>query len=147
MSYYDALASEINTVLDRLADEGREWRAARIASEICTRHMEGLGDGEHTHFWLHCGYADCRREVTRAINRRAGDRVSEDSGQMALPGFKHLHAYYVVKRDGEDVGVSVFELTEHELARKEAHYRSMGAACYEHASELGRFRRDREAAS
>lgn len=146
MSYADRLTAEINALLDQLADEGREWRAAWIAKHICDGHATGLGNGEDADFWLHCGYSDCRREVTRCINRRAGDRPETDTGQLTLPGYDHLHAYYVVERDGEDVGVPVQDMTPPELEAKVRHYRKMGAACFAHADEIERFMESRSAA-
>lgn len=146
MSYADRLTAEINAVLDELADEGSEWRAAWIAHQICERHAPGLGDGEDADFWRHCGYADCRREVTRCINRRAGDRPESDPGQLTLPGYEHLHAYYVVDRDGQEVGVPVHDMTAPELESKVRHYRKMGAACFAHANEIERYMESRASA-
>lgn len=144
MSYATRLNAEINTLLDALADEGREWRATWIAHEICNQHAGALTDNEDANFWRHCGYSDCRREVTRCINRRAGDRADRDEGgQYTLPGYKHLQSYYVVERDGEEVGVSVHELTDGEIVEKQRTYRAMGAACFAHADELDRFQRTR----
>ena len=134
------LNEDINTILDRLADDGSEWRAAWVAKEICDDHAEGLTDHDDSTFWLHCGYSDCRREVTRCINRRAGDTPKDgDPAQIVLPGYEHLHRYYVIERDGEDVGVSVNEMTFEEFEAKRSLFRAMGRAMFAHADELGRF--------
>lgn len=144
MSYADRLNREINELLDTLAAEGKEWRAGWIAHEICSRHGAALADHEDADFWRHCGYSDCRREVTRCINRRAGDAPkSVDVEQMTLPGYEHLQMYYVVTRDDEEVGVSIYDMTDAELEAKQAMYRAMGAACLAHAKELERFQGDR----
>lgn len=138
------LSAEINNLLDALQEEGREWHATWITHEICNRHSEGLADNDHRDFWRHCGYSDCRREVTRCINRRAGDNPKEaDLAQLKLPGYEHLQRYYVVKRDDEDVGVPIYDLTDDEVAGKAAMYRAMGTACFAHAKELERFREQR----
>ena len=145
MSYHTRLLSEINTILDALAEDGRPWQASWIANEICGQHHDGLTEGEHADFWLHCGYSDCRREVTRCINSRAGDRPERDE-QYTLPGFEHLQAYYVVVRDDGEVGLPVADLTDEELEGKASLYRAMGAACFRHADELDRYRKLRSEA-
>jgi hypothetical protein len=142
------LSEEINETLDALAAEGREWNASWVAQEICRRHEGGLSDNEgDAAFWLHTGYSDTRREVTRCINRRAGKEADRGNpAQIVLPGFTHLHHYYVVTRAGEDVGVPVFDMTDAELLAKRTEYEAMGAACFAHAREIERFRQEREAA-
>lgn len=141
------LADEINAVLDDLAGRGEVWRASWIAQEICAEHASGLAGNDHAEFWRACGYSDCRREVTRCINARAGDaRPAGDHTQLTLPGYEHLQSYYVVVRDDEEVGVSVHDLTDGEVESKAAQYRSMGRACFAHAKELERFREQRKVA-
>jgi hypothetical protein len=147
MSYHTQLMDEINTLLDSIAEGGGEWRATWVAHEICRQHDDGLlTETTDADFWRHCGYTECRREVRQCINRRAGDSDEpREIGQYTLPGFKHLQQYYVVRRDNEDVGVPVHDLTDAEIDSKGALYRNMGAACYAHADELDRFKHNRRA--
>lgn len=147
MSYANALSNEINALLNELAESGQEWRAPMIAHEVCNRHTEGLAPSRDREFWRYCGYVHVRAEVTRCINRRAEDRPGETDPQYTLPGYQHLHAYYVVERDGEEVGVPVHDLTEIEIAAKVALYRRMGDACHAHADELVRYRETRAGAA
>jgi hypothetical protein len=147
MSYHDRLRDEINEKLNRLTFKNEPWVAQWIANEICNAHGGGLVDNDHRDFWLHAGYTHCRREVTACINRRAGDRADRTDEQIIMPGYSHLHAYYVVTRDGVDVGIPVGSMTDGERAAKASLYRSMGAACYAHADELEKFDRDREQAA
>lgn len=140
MSYQETLTAEINLVLDDLSEKGETWNAAWIAHAICNKHTDGLAENEHSYFWRHCGYQDCRDEVRRCINGRAGDRPTSDA-QLRLPGYDHLQAYYIVKRDGDEIGVPVHDLTDDELEAKAALYRGMAAACYAHADEIDRFKR------
>lgn len=140
MGYHDKLVAEINAKLDSLTGK---WAASWIAHAICNSHAEGLAENDEALFWRHCGYAEVRDEVRRCINRRAGDREDGEAGQGFLPGFRHLQSHYIVSRDGEDVGVPVYDLSDEEIEAKAAKYRGMGAACYAHADELDRFRRDR----
>lgn len=145
MSYHDRLITEINKTLDDLAAAQEPWAAQWVAHKICGDHAEGLAGNDDAMFWRHCGYVEVRDEVRRCINRRAGDKADSDDQQMKLPGYDHLHAYYVVRRNSEDVGVPIHEMTDAELEEKSAIYRSMAKACYAHADELDRFRRLREA--
>jgi hypothetical protein len=143
----DRLREEINEKLNALALKEQPWIAKWIVHEICAAHNDGLAENEHRDFWNHAGYAHCRREVTACINRRAGDKAERDDEQMILPGYQHLHAYYVVRRDGDDVGVPVASMTDEEREAKASLYRAMGAACYAHADELEKFGRDRQQAA
>lgn len=144
MSYATQLSEEIHRVLDRLEGQGAEWRASFITEQIVRNHSEALTDDDRSLFWRHCGYAETRREVTRCINTRAGDRPTEKpSEQIALPGYEHLQRYYVVTRDEEDVGVAVDQLTDMEIEAKVSRYRAMGRACFAHADELVRYRAKR----
>ena len=144
MSYRDQLVSEINTQLDRLMKVKQPWRAQWIAHSVCTAHAEGLTDCEHADFWRYSSYEFTRKLVTECINRRAGpkaDRVSEKE-QFAFPGFarEHLQNYYVVTREGEDVGIFVGEMTDAEIDAKINLYRAQAVTCKGHADELERFK-------
>ena len=141
MSYENQLTEEIYAILERLAAEQQPWRAQWIAHEICQSHKDGLAEGDARLFWEHCGYEKICDLVRRCINRRAGDRELPDEAQLRLPGYERLQAYYMVKRNGDDIGVSVHDLTDAELIEKAALYRSMAAAAYAHADEIDRFRR------
>lgn len=147
-SYQEKLVSEINERLDDLTVSGQTWQARWIAHAICQHHADGLVDGNDADFWRHTGYQSVREMVTKTINKRAGDKAHSDAlpRQIVLPGFErnHLHDYYLVTRDGDDVGLPVTALTDRELSDKARRYRSMGAACYEHADEIDRFRQWRE---
>ena len=74
MSYHDQLMDEIERELDTLIAKGDSLKAQWVAHAICTRHRPGLNEYESDHwpFWEHGGYAETRKQVTRAINRRAG---------------------------------------------------------------------------
>lgn len=149
MSYESELNREINAELDRLQEAKLEWRAQFVAHSICTRHVDGLVDGDHKDFWRHCGYEKVRDAVRRRINKRAGDkRQSEiEDLQYRLPGYDHVHEYYVVKRNGDDIGVHVNNLTDVEIDQKSELYRDFGRSNFSHADELQRFKRERSARS
>lgn len=143
MSYEPKLKAEIENIRDDLLSRGETVNPTWVAHTICNNHKPGLAENEHAEMWLWCGYKTTRDYVRRAINQ---ERVTEEK-QPLLPGFKHLQLSYVVERDGDTVEVSVFAMTDDEIAAKAAFYRSMGAACFEHADELVRFRDNREQVS
>lgn len=142
MSMESRIIEEINEVLNRLAAQGEPWRAQFVAAEIVQAHEQGLNaDSEHADFHKHTSYSYTRDQVRRCMNRRAGDDAAPKPAQLSLPGFEreHLQDYYIVRRNGEDIGVSILDMTEMEIKRKAKHYRSMADACVQHARELERF--------
>lgn len=144
MSYQNRIAAEINAELDRCAAENLGWRAEFIANAICSKHTEGLASGDHKDFWSWCGYSTVRDATRRAINKRAGDHPEADKEeQFILPGYDHVHRYYVVNRGGDDIGVPVHQLTDDEIDQKASLYRSMGRSCFNHSRELQRFKHER----
>lgn len=146
MSYETALNIEIDKELDRLGGLKLPWHPTFVSHAICAKHLEGLADGEHKDFWLHCGYDKTRAAVTRRINRRAADILEGlDERQPLLPGYDHLHPYYIVRRDGDDVAVHVDDMTDDEIDRKIARIMEMGRTCFAHAREFKRFKRERTA--
>ena len=138
MSYRTQLINEINTVLDRLRDEKRIWNASLITQSICEEHSDEL-QGE-AHFSRYNIYNNVRKEVRETINKRAGDRPTERNPQLTLPGFEYVQEYYMVNRNGDDVGVSAYDLTDQEIEEKVALYRKMGDSCHAHADDLTRFK-------
>ena len=148
MSYETALNAEIDKELDRLEGLKQDWRIGFVTQAVCTKHAEGLKDGDHKDFWLHCGYDKTRAAVTKRINKRAGDKPEEQAAaQPRLPGYDHVHTYYVVRRNGDDVGVHIDLLTDEEIDLKTNRIREMGQTCFEHADELQRYKRERKAAA
>lgn len=56
-----------------------------------------------------------------------------------MDGFEHLQDYYVVKRNGEWVGVPLEDMTDEELDQKAHHHEAMGNSLANHADELLRY--------
>lgn len=140
MSYHDRLRAEINATLDGLETAGEPLVAAWVTHSVCGKHSEGLAANEHAQFWQHGGYRTVRNEVRLCINERRGDRADRKATQSWLPGFDHLQPYYMVERNGDEIGVPTPDLTDDELDGKAALYRRMGAACYAHADEIERYK-------
>ena len=149
MSYSDQLRTEIVEILNALAEEHRPWNPDWITTAICGNHEHGLSEinGEDIEFWRYCGQRACREAVRRCINQLAGDRPEQDDGQLVLPGWDHLQAYYTVNRDGTSIGIPVFDLTDIEIKEKAKEYRKMGEGCFAHADELLRFLSQRAASA
>lgn len=144
MSYETALNIEIDKELDRLGGLKEAWRPAFVTQAICGPHLKGLRKGKDRDFWLHCGYEKTRTAVARRINKRAADVIEEqDDAQPLLPGYDHLHAYYLVRRNGDDIAVHVDDLTDDEIDQKIDRIEKMGRSCFAHASEFRRFKRER----
>jgi hypothetical protein len=142
----ERLSEDINEELNRLSADGLPWNATLIANLVCVKYMDGLIEGsDEALFWEHTGRQHTRRKVTHCINRRAGDKTeaTDEAQTELLPGYEHLHKYYVVERDGDELGVHVTQLSDSELDGKAAKYRKMGTGCFAHAAELDRFRRTR----
>lgn len=145
MSYHNQLVEEIHSILDGLAERRENWDATWVAHEVCQSHKDGLSADAEADFWRHCGYAQTRDMVRRCISERAEPPrpealETERARQYVLPGFDHIRTHYLVERDGTEVGVFVYSLTDEEIEAKASQYRKMGAACYAHANELDRFR-------
>lgn len=138
---HDEIVKEINSVLDELAERKETWVASWIAQHICNNHESGLSSKsiEDAEFWRHGGYNYVRSAVTKVINRRAGDQPAKDGKQFRLEGFNHVQEYYVVSRDGSDIGVSVYQMTDQEIMEKVSLHRAFAIANAEHADELERF--------
>lgn len=138
------LVAIITHQLDSLAAAGTPWRAQWIAHAIVNEHCAALDDDhEDAWFWRKTSYAATREAVRKEISRRAGDdSQKKDRPQLDLPGFdrEHLQDYYVVRRDGDDIGVPVTALTDQEIDSKADLYESMARACSAHADELRRFK-------
>jgi len=139
MSYESKLKAEINTSLVQLHANQRDIIPQFVASQIVHDHKRGLPAGENGDFWLHCGYSKTREMVTRCINRCFGGSRSNNGKSAALPGFDHLQSYYVVRRNGLEIGLPIDRLTESELAAKAKQHRSNGLTNLAHASELERY--------
>ncbi|HEY1243992.1 MAG TPA: hypothetical protein VGF29_04080 [Hyphomicrobiaceae bacterium] len=138
MSYAETLVTEINALLDRLADEGQQWRPALITNAICAAHLPGLSKkSTHALFWRHCGYAEVREQVRECISRRTNPTAAgTDDEAPRLPGFEHARAYYSIKRGNEIIGVHILHLTAREFDEKIAWLRKSAKTENAHADEL-----------
>ena len=136
------IRTKINAKLSALEDQGMPWHATWIAHAICHDHEDGLSDHEDSDFWKWGGYKSTRDLTRRCVNERASiDRAGDKKeAQPNLPGFDHLQQYYMVDRNGDELGVPIFQMTDAEVEAKSAQLRTMGEACFAHADELMRFK-------
>lgn len=138
MSYKTQLTAEIKSILDQLTDQNKVWKATWITHEICENHKHELsGDAEFSRFNI---YENVRGEVTKTINKFAGDKPAKEDNQLPLEGFDYVQSHYVITRDGEDVGLPVYQMEADEIDAKVSLYRKMGNTCHAHADELVRFK-------
>jgi hypothetical protein len=138
------LRREINCLLDELQARGEPLRPQWVTHQVCLAHMSALVvDSEHAPFWEFSGYTLTRKLSTACINDREVAVVEDAEGAVEqwLPGFEvqFLQPYYVVTRDGEDVGWPVMDCTDDELIAKAALYRSQSRKLVAHADEIERF--------
>lgn len=107
--------------------------------------IEILDDHEGDDFVMCAAYQGLRNLVRNEVNKLAGDNY-ETNEQIKLPGYEHLHAYYVVDV-GDRVGMAlpVESMSRDELLAKAVRYRKYGDACHTHADEIMRFLESRDA--
>lgn len=138
------LLTEINSEIDAAIMGGQELQASWIAHTIVSRYDGGLTDAPSAEIHRWATRTTVREMVRRAISKRAGDRSdNERPQQIELPGFDrtHLQDYYMVKRGDDEIGVPITQMLDVEIDAKADEHRKMGAANYEHADELERFKR------
>ena len=142
--YYTQLVQEVNDKLDRLAEACEPWVANWVAEDICKDHDAALPKVDGSEFWRWGAYQHIRETVRKQINKRAGAtaELRAQKQQLVFEGFQriHLQDYYMVERDGDELGIPLLDLTDPEIDAKAAHYRAMGKGCDEHADELLRFK-------
>lgn len=138
---YSLINAEINEVLDQKAAREEPWVARWIAHDILSRKGATLTDNPDREFWMHCGYAQLRDMIQTVIRNRAGDRTDIEKPKQLRLGFErqHMQDYYLVRRDGDDIGVPVTEATDEELREKCQTLRKIGKTCFEHADEIEQF--------
>ena len=142
MNYQSKLKSEIISVLDDLTESNQDWNATFIAQLVCDNHKHELvNDAE---FSLYNIYTNVRREVTSVINKLAGDKPEKESLQLIIPGYENLQTHYVVKRNGESIGVHIDNMTDDEIDEKTKVYKKMGTTCFAHADELQQYKVKRQ---
>jgi hypothetical protein len=97
-------------------------------------------DGKDADFHICCSRAQVRNEVCQQLNKfkPAADPLAPM--QLVIEGFERLQHYYLVPRDGEQVGVRVDELSDDEIEAKAVEQETMGRACFQHADELRRYK-------
>lgn len=140
MGYHDKLRAEIKAVLDDLEKRGQPLIADWVTHEVCKAHLAGLAENEHAEFWRHGGFKTVRNETRLCINERVDGKPSRAQGEPWLPGFVHLQPYYMVERDGDEIGVRTPELTDEEIEAKAQFFDKLSVACAEHADELRRYK-------
>lgn len=95
-------------------------------------------------------YRICFREHVKAIARecvREFKKIEEknDPRQRVLPGFKRVQRSYQIERNGEPTLVPLMKMTDDEVEAKISELRRIGKGNYDHADELARYLRERQA--
>ena len=133
--------------LEELRQQGDEPQLQWVAHAVCSDYADALPQGEAGEFYQECAYATTRDQVRRAVNGTPDqEKISDADRQAILPGFEHVHFFYSIVRDGREVAVSVYDMTDAELDGKIKELRAHGRSCFRHADELERLKSQRLAA-
>ncbi len=138
---HSRINAEINEILDAKLHREEQWDARWVAHEILGRKEAALGECPDKEFWMHCGYEQLRDMIQTVIRNRAGDRTDIDKPKQLKLGFErqHMQDYYLIRRDGVDMGVAVTQATDDELRGKVRTLRTIGKSVNDHADELEQF--------
>lgn len=133
---------EISSICTEWDSSGRDMKAAFIAHDLVGRHKKGLSTAKkHADFHKHFTYKAVRQDVGRFIAKNYGtDADDESSKQPCFPGFDHVQRRYVVKRDGDEVGILADQLTDEEIDWLANRLSERSKTCAAHADELRRFK-------
>lgn len=141
MSYKNILVNEIVNELEKLDAAKKIWHPDLIAASICKKHeSELVGDADFSRFNI---YANVRAEVTKTINKLAGDNKDPDDNQLTIEGFQRLQNRYVIERNDEFVAVPIEQITIAELREKRRKFYKVGNAYIQHGDEMGKYIMDR----
>lgn len=90
-----------------------------------------------------------RRTVSNMFNRyKVKAEVDEEvDTQLVLPGYERLQQRYLIHENGQSFAVRTDELTDEQLITKQSELRNMGAGCFKHADEIGRYMEERRVES
>ncbi len=148
MSKPRVIRAAILRKLDEMRERGTVLDLQWITHAVCQDYEAGLPQGDAGDFYREAAYRATREEARRVMNA-AGDRSAADEidTQATLPGFEHMHFYYPIIRDGREVAVHVYDMTDSELDAKAEELRAMGRGCFEHADEIVRFKAKRHSAA
>ncbi len=83
--------------------------------------------------------------VRRCLSQKIEPDILEEDRNLILPGFDHIQTHYMIRRDGEDIGVPIEQMTDEEGFAKAALYDRQAITQAEHANELRRYLRERSA--
>ena len=129
------LHDEIRVIICGLMEIEAKLNPDWITQSVMRDHL--LIDGQDIDFYSCCTRALVRGEVTKEINDQV-DKSKPDT-QMLFEGFVHLQQYYVIKRQGNLVGIRIDQMTSDELQRKAAEHYAMGNAHISHGDEILRY--------
>jgi len=142
MSYSPGdLRREIRDVVAADLEAGREINRGWLVHALLSKHPLGaIKDRDFNVLCRQSAVVDAVREVLRDLKfaERSPEAVS-GSGQLPLPGFKHLQRGYPVDRDGDSIIKPIQVMSDEELLAKAEVYETMADGCREHADELRRY--------
>ena len=132
------IAQELESLTSQRATLNRDW----VVQAILSKHNDVAGEDED--FYRCASRKTVESAVRQQINRfdlRA--EVTPDK-QLVLEGFERLQRYYAFEDRGVQIAIPVEDMTDAQLGAKQAELIAMGAGCYQHADEIGRYRAQRQ---
>ncbi|MBN3756040.1 hypothetical protein G3N95_24070 [Paraburkholderia sp. Tr-20389] len=137
-------ANDLNCEIDEVieATVGKkppDW----ITEVVMQRHNQP--DGEDRDFYLVCARGYVRSMVGKRLGRAKLSTAIVPDEQLVLPGFTRVQKEYLIEEEGVTVSIPIDDMTDEQIAEKEAELTVMGTGCFEHAAELQRYRLARAA--
>jgi hypothetical protein len=120
---------------------GRTIEKRWLISKVMANH--GDIQGQDAAFAVCCARFAVEQQVDRYFRTIKKDE-EEGTEQQLLPGFEKLQRKYITTRNGEQLIVSIYDMTDEEIDRKAAEHRVMGQGHFKHADELERFKETRQ---
>jgi hypothetical protein len=132
------LNCEIDEVIEATVGKKHpDW----ITEAVMQRHNPP--DGEDRDFYLVCAHGYVRSMVGKRLGRAKLSTAIVPDEQLVLPGFTRIQKEYLIEEEGVTVSIPIEDMTDEQIAEKEAELTAMGTGCFEHAAELQRYRIER----
>lgn len=132
---------EIKTLVHGKIKRKETLDADLMTDEVLSRHP--IAEWDDSSFYLCCSQRAVREEVRREIAKLVPSDDEEVNRQMILPGFERLQTYYMIHRNGAQLGLPIELITDDELLAKAEEHGAHALGHKMHADEIRRYVRER----
>lgn len=134
------LTKEIRAIIDSRIQRNDPVKPDWVTKEILDAHQEISGDDSDFYFCL--AREAIRDQVRKQINRfrLTPEQALVVDKQIVLPGFERLQRAYLIEINGDQIAIPIEKMTDAQLQTKITELEAMGDGCYQHATELKRYR-------